>query len=138
MIPQVGQLVEVVVDNSFVHGYLSASSKHRAKPRKTVRGMVIGAPSWLKGPHVCLLNSETKTLNYIPEHRIVSINDNLIPIHKPVLDRVYSVTSSKTDEVYTIRLNGITRVWSCTCTGWQFNRKCKHTVKCELEAERIH
>lgn len=133
----IGSEVEVTIDTSHIVRYLANDSKHRAKPSEVLRGVVVGAPSWLRGPHVCLLNSETRALNYVPEHRIVAVNDKPVPVRKPIKDRVYHVTSSKTGEVYMVQLNSHTRLWSCTCTGWQFHRKCRHTVRCELQAELV-
>lgn len=133
----IGSEVEVTIDTTHIVRYLANDSKHRAKPSEVLRGVVVGAPSWLKGPHVCLLNSETKALNLVPEHRIVAVNNKPVPVRKPIKDRVYHVTSSKTGEVYMVQLNSHTRLWSCTCTGWQFHRKCRHTVRCELQAELV-
>lgn len=133
----IGSEVEVTIDTSHIVRYLANDSKHRAKPNEVLSGVVVGAPSWLKGPHVCLLNSETKALNLVPEHRIVAVNDKPVPVRKPIKDRIYHVTSSKTGEVYMVQLNSHTRLWSCTCTGWQFHRKCRHTVRCELQAELV-
>lgn len=134
---QIGSSLEVTIDMSHTLKYFADDSKARARKTEVLRGTVVGAPSWLKGPHVCLLNSETKVLNYIPEHRVVSVNDKPVAPKTLGRDRMFNVTSSKTGEVYTVRLNGQTRVWSCTCTGWQFHRKCRHTVRCELQAERV-
>jgi hypothetical protein len=133
----VGSMVEVTIDMSHTLQYFAYDSLHRARKSDVLRGTVVVAPAWLKGPHFCLLNSESKVLNYIPEHRILSVNDAPLKSKVKAKDRVYNVTSSKTGEVYTVHLNGQTRVWSCTCTGWQFHRKCRHTVRCELKAERI-
>ena len=133
----IGASLEVTIDMGHTLQYFAGDSKHRARKSDVLRGTVVGAPSWLKGPHVCLLNSETKALNYIPEHRIVAVNNAPVKPKTKSRDRVFSVTSSKTGEVYTVQLNGQTRVWSCTCTGWQFHRKCRHTVRCELQAERV-
>lgn len=133
----IGTDVEVTIDNSHIKTYLSNGSKHRVDLNQVLRGTIVGAPSWLKGPHVCLLNSETKVLNMVPEHRILSINNKPMAPKTIGRDRVFTVTSTKTDEVYTIRLNGQTRQWSCNCTGWQFHKKCRHTVRCEHKAERV-
>jgi hypothetical protein len=133
----IGSELEVTVDMSHTLQYFANDSKHRARKSDVLRGVVVGAPSWLKGPHVCLLNSETKALNLVPEHRIVAINDKPVKPKAPIKDRVYNVTSSKTGEVYIVQLNSQTRLWSCTCTGWQFHKKCRHTVRCELQAELV-
>ena len=133
----IGSELEFTVDMSHTLQYFADDSKHRARKSDILRGVVVGAPSWLKGPHVCLLNSETKALNMVAEHRILSVNDKPLAPKVKSRDRVFNVTSPKTGEVYTVRLNGQTRQWSCTCTGWQFHKKCRHTVRCEHQAERI-
>jgi hypothetical protein len=133
----VGIYVEVTIDNSHVIHTLADCSKHRVDRRQVLKGLVIESPKWLKGPHICLLNPDTKHTHFIPEHRIVEVNDKPIAARPRGSNLVYNVTSSKTGEVYIVRLNGMTRRWSCTCVGHQFHNKCRHTIKCELYAEKI-
>lgn len=132
-----GDVIEVTIDNSHVIHTLAPCSKHRVDRLQVLKGTVVGQPNWLKGPHICLLNSDNKVLNYIPEHRVVSVNDKPVVQKTKSRDRVFNITSSKTGEAYIVRLNGMTRLWSCTCTGFNFHKKCRHTVKCEHEAEKI-
>ena len=126
--PEIGSKVDVVIDNSFVCSYLAADSKHRAKPQDVIRGTVFAAPKWASD-HLCVINSDTKAQNFIPPHRIISINDTVV-VHAPVVeDKVLTVYSSKTGEPYYVSLNGRTGKWSCTCTGFQFHKKCRHAVR---------
>lgn len=134
---QIGSQIEITVSNDETVNRLTVDGQYRVPRRQILRGIVVGQPSWLQGPHVCLLNSETKVLNLVPQHRIVAINDKPVVQPTAIPDRVYQVASSKTGEQYTVRFDGMRRVWSCTCTGWQYHKRCRHCVRCELEAERL-
>jgi hypothetical protein len=130
MIPQVGQPVEVVVDNSFAHSYVSATSKHRAPPTMTLRGIVIETPAHMR-PHtgLSLLNMHNLVRNHIPGHRIISIGGVTVEKKPETKDRHFEVVSSKTGEKYQVMQNGLTKNWSCTCTGFQFHKKCRHVTR---------
>ena len=126
--PAIGSNINVVIDNQYVRRYLADDSKHRVQEQELIRGTVIAAPKWAED-HLCIINSATRAQNLIPPHRIISINDTVVE-HKPVVeDRVLTVYSSKTGEPYTVRMNGRTGKWSCTCTGFQFHKKCRHAVR---------
>lgn len=130
MIPQVGQLVEVVVDNSFANSYVSASSKHRVPSTMTLRGIVIETPAWMRSnTGLSILNIHNLVRNHIPTHRIVSIGGVTYEKKPETKDRHWEVASSKTGEKYTVMQNGITKNWSCTCTGFQFHKKCRHVTR---------
>ena len=132
--PEIGSKVDVVIDNSFVYSYLAADSKHRAKPQDVIRGTVFPAPTWASD-HLCVINSDTKARNLIPPHRIISINNTVVR-HKPVVkDVLLTVQSSKTGESYNVRMDGRTKKWSCTCTGFQFHKKCRHAVRAQQQYE---
>ncbi len=126
--PEIGSNVSVVIDNSFVHGYLIEGFKHLALPQETLSGTVVASPKWA-ADHLCILNSKTKAQNIIPPHKIISINDNVVEKKPVAQDRVLIVHSSKTGEPYTVRFDGRTRRWSCTCVGYQFHRKCRHATR---------
>lgn len=126
--PEIGSNVDVVIDNQHIRRYLAADSKHRAPEQELIRGVVFAAPKWAED-HLCVINSNNKARNYIPPHRIISINNTVVE-HKPVIeDKVLTVYSSKTGEPYYVSLNGRTRKWSCTCTGFQFHKKCRHAMR---------
>ena len=128
--PEVGQLVEVVLDDSFVHNYLADDSKHLARPTITIRGVVIDTPAWMRQHAVIsLLNLANEARCHIPAHRIVSIGGVKFD-QKPVTsDRVFEVISSKTGEKYHVVQSGRTKKWSCTCVGYQFHNRCRHIAR---------
>ncbi|CAB4140228.1 Zinc finger, SWIM-type [uncultured Caudovirales phage] len=126
--PEIGSNVDVVIDNSFVCSYLAADSKHRAQKQELIRGTVFAAPKWASD-HLCVINSVTKANNYIPPHRILSINNTKVEQKAVAKDKVLTVYSSKTGEPYTVRQDGRTGKWSCTCTGFQFHKKCRHSIR---------
>jgi hypothetical protein len=129
-IPVVGTSVEIVVDNSFAHGYMAPCSRHRAPVTLTLQGVVIPIPKWMeKHADVAIKNKQTGADNFIPKHRIISIGG--IKVEQPVVtkDVILQVVSSKTGETYTVRQDGRTKRWSCTCTGFQFHKKCRHSTR---------
>jgi hypothetical protein len=122
----VGSYVEVVIDTADSHRKMAPCSKHRVGLTTLLRGVVIESPKWC-ADHVCLINSDTRAHNYIPPHRILSINNKVVVQPKKVEDRVLTVKASKGDSTYTVQLNGVTKKWSCTCPGFQFKKaECKH------------
>lgn len=48
---------------------------------------------------------------------------------KPKVDRVqtWEVSSSKGDKTYTVEYDG--HSWSCTCSGFQYRKRCSHIEK---------
>lgn len=128
-----GDVIEVTIDNHHVIHTLAPCSKHRVDRLQVLKGTVVNPPKWLQGPHICIQNSENRVLNYIPEHRIVAVNNTPVVPKPQIEDRVVQVTSSRTGEVYLVRLNGVTKRWSCTCAGYRFKSKCSHILKCEQE-----
>lgn len=128
--PEVGQLVEVVLDDSFVHNYLADDSKHLAQPTMVIRGIVIVTPAWMRQhAAISIFNLANEARCHIPAHRIVSIGGAKFD-QKPVAsDRVFEVISSKTGEKYHVVQSGRTKKWSCTCVGYQFHNKCRHIAR---------
>lgn len=128
--PEVGQLVEIVLDDSFVHGYLAPCSKHRAQPTKTMRGVVIDTPPWMRQhAAISLLNLANEARCHIPAHRIISIGGVKFDKKPETKDRRFEVVSSKTGEKYEVVQNGRTKKWTCTCVGFQFHSKCRHVTR---------
>lgn len=130
----VGTDVEIVIDNSFNRGYMAPCSIHRAPPTLTMRGTVILIPKWMEQHcDVAIKNVDTGADNFIPKHRIISIGGMKIE-HAPVAkDVIFTVKSSKSG-TYTVRQDGRTKRWSCTCTGFQFHKKCRHTTQAQEAA----
>lgn len=129
-LPKPGTLVELVLDNSFVHHYLMPEAKHRSPPVLTIRGTVV--PSVRGMEHLLAVqNSQTGVLNHINPQRILRINDRPVAVKRtePRADRVVLIKSSRGNETYTVTLNGASGKWTCTCVGWQFKGKCRHVTQ---------
>ena len=129
-LPKEGTNVEIVLDNSFAHGYMERETAKRIQRTVTVSGVVVATPSWMKNQvDLTIINSITKARNYLSLNKILSIGgiDMVHPNKTP--DKILSVVSSKTGEVYTVRHDGVTKRWSCTCIGFQFHKKCRHTTR---------
>ena len=128
--PKEGSEVEIVLDNSFARGYMAPCSIHRAPPTLTVQGIVISTPKWMQQhADLTIINHTTKAHNFIPAHRIISIGGIKVVQPEIAADEIHSVQSSKTGEFYTVRKDGRTKRWSCTCTGFQFHKKCRHVAR---------
>ena len=131
-IPAEGSVVEVVLDNAPTRYTMAPCSVHRAQPTLTLRGVVVLTPKWMKSSaDLTILNSDTKGFNYIPMHKILSIGGIKVKQPKATADKILNMTSSKTGEVYTVRQDGRTKRWSCTCIGFQFHKKCRHVTKAQ-------
>lgn len=126
--PQVGSQVEVVIDTADSHRKMAPCSKHRVGVTTLLRGVVMESPKWC-ADHVCLINSDTRAHNYIPPHRILSINNQKVEPQPKTQDRVIMVNASKGGGTYTVQFNGVTKRWSCTCPGFVFKSKCKHVIQ---------
>jgi hypothetical protein len=133
----IGTLLEITIDNSHTKRIMTDCARHRVDAYQVLKGILVDSPNWLRGKWYCLQGANAKVLNMIPEHRVVSINDEPVVQKQKVKDRVFNFTSSKTGEVYTVTFNGITKRWHCTCVGFQFHNKCRHIIKGELVAEKI-
>jgi hypothetical protein len=125
MLAEIGSNVEVMIKD-----YEPYVPTGRRETTQTLRGVVVATPKWMTNfADLTLINSVTKAHNYIPEHKIISINNNKVEQKPVVQDKVLTVYSSKTGEPYTVRFDGRTRRWSCTCTGFQFHKKCRHSTR---------
>jgi hypothetical protein len=45
---------------------------------------------------------------------------------KPTEDKILLIKSSKGNETYTVKQNGVTKKWVCSCSGFQFRKSCRH------------
>ena len=95
--PPVGHQVEVVIDTADSHRKMAPCSKHRVGITTLLRGVVIESPKWC-ADHVCLINSDTRAHNYIPPHRILSINNQKFVQPAKTEDRVVTIKASKGHE----------------------------------------
>jgi len=125
IMPDPGTRIEVVVRD--YEPYLPTG---RRETTKSLVGIVIPTPKWMQ-VHAALsiLNEQTKAQNHIASHLIISIGG--VKVKQPTVtpDKVFTVISSKTGEPYTVRQDGRTKKWSCTCIGFQFHKKCRHVTR---------
>jgi hypothetical protein len=125
MLAEIGANVEVVIKD--YEPYLPTG---RRETTQTLSGVVVATPKWMTNfADITLINSVTKAHNYIPKHKIVSIGGVKLQQPKVTADKILTVYSSKTGEPYTVRQDGRTKKWSCTCTGFQFHKKCRHATR---------
>lgn len=124
-LPEIGTRVEVVVRN-----YVPDLRTGRREVQETIAGTVVATPKWMQlHSDLTVFNEHYKINNYIPMHKILSISGVKVEQPKATADVVLTVFSSKTGEPYTVRMDGRTKRWSCTCTGFQYHRKCRHTQR---------
>ena len=129
-LPAIGTRVEVVLNISVP--YLCTG---RRETTETIAGTVVATPKWMtQHSDLTLFNERDKINNYILMHRIVSISGVKIQQPKVTADVVLTVYSSKTGEPYNVRMDGRTKRWSCTCTGFQFHKKCRHSTRAAEDA----
>ena len=125
MLAEIGSTVEVVVSD--FAPYLPTG---RRETTQILRGVVVATPKWMaNNADLTIINSDTKAHNYIPKHRIISVGGVKLQHPKVTADKILQVSSSKTGEVYTVRQDGRTKRWSCTCIGFQFHKKCRHATR---------
>jgi hypothetical protein len=125
MLAEIGSTVEVVISD-----FASHLLTGRRETTATLRGVVVATPKWMaNNTDLTIFNSATKVYNYIPKHRIISIGGIKLSQPKVTADKILQVTSSKTGELYTVRQDGRTKRWSCTCVGFQFHKKCRHATR---------
>lgn len=129
--PAVGSTVEIVLDTSFVHGYLTPDAKHRVAPTTLIKGTVVPTPKWM-GERLAVVNSVTKATNYIDLTRVLSINNQQVEQPKAKLkDRLFVVNSSRGKGQYRVQFVASTQRWSCDCAGFQFRGACRHVEDCK-------
>ena len=128
--PDAGQVVELLVDTSYVHRYLVDSAKHLVAPQTVMRGTVVPTPSHMAGC-LTMVNSVTGATNYISHHDIISINNQAVVQPKPTEDKILLIKSSKGNETYTVKQNGVTKKWVCSCAGYTFKKTCRHVLEAQ-------
>jgi hypothetical protein len=126
MVPKIGSYVEVVVDNSFANSIMLPEAKHREPPLRRISGTVIASPRRMED-YLTILNLNNKVTNCIARNLIVSINDTPVDKVPVTADKVFTVKN------YTIRQDGISKRWSCSCIGFQYRKHCKHVEQCQKE-----
>jgi hypothetical protein len=125
MLAEIGSTVEVVIRD-----FAPYVPTGRRETTQTLRGVVVATPKWMQShTDLSIINSVTKAHNHIPAHIILSVGGVELQQPKVTADKVLTVYSSKTGEPYTVRQDGRTKKWSCTCTGFQFHKKCRHATR---------
>lgn len=132
--PALGSQVHIVIDTSHIHRYLAPDAKHRVGATETLTGVVVASPKWF-ADHVSIVNHVTKVTNHIPVHRIVRMNNEQVVQPAKTEDVVVNVAASKGDGVYTVRQDGVTKKWSCTCPGYTWKKTCKHVTEVKVKHE---
>lgn len=124
-LPEVGTRIEVVIRDH--EPYLPTG---RRETTQVLIGTVVPVPKWMQiHAALAIVNERSKATNYIAEHQIVSIGGVQVVQPAVTADQIFTVISSKTGEPYTVRQDGRTKKWSCTCVGFQFHKKCRHVTR---------
>lgn len=123
--PSPGTRVEVIIRTR--EPYVPTG---RRDATQSIVGTVVVTPKWML-PHAALtlINERTKANNFVPLHAIVSVGGVSVKQHAVTPDQVFTVISSKTGEPYTVRQDGRTKRWTCTCIGFQFHKSCRHVKR---------
>lgn len=130
MLPAVGTRVEVVIDHSFVHGYMEPAARHRSPAQLTIQGTVVEPAKWMS-EYMAILNHQTGVTCYLTSNQIISVNNVRVERAAPTEDQVVIIRSERTGEAYTVKQNGVTKKWHCSCVGFQFKHKCKHVLQAQ-------
>lgn len=120
-VPEVGSQVRVVV--RFTESLLSSPSTYRDTE---YRGQVVVPNKWDSGSSFKLFTGNPAwPYSIIDIDRVVDIEYISGKAGKAVKSdvRTFTVNGSRGSK-YTVTQNGTK--WSCTCTGFQYHRKCKH------------
>ena len=128
--PAAGQAVELLLDTGHVHSYLVKEVKHLVAPKTVMRGTVVPTPPHMAG-HLTMVNSVTGATNYISHHDIISINNQAVVQPKPTEDKILLIKSSKGNETYTVKQNGVNKKWVCSCAGYTFKKTCRHVLEAQ-------
>jgi hypothetical protein len=124
--------VELVVNSAHVHAYLTDDAKHRRAPKVQITGTWVKSPKWF-ADYVTVENATTGRTHHVPHYLILQVNEVTPDVPQITSDRTFEVPASKGGTPYKVTQNGVTKKWSCTCSGWQFRQKCRHVT--ELQAK---
>jgi SWIM zinc finger len=87
-------------------------------------------PKWVEYPAIALSTGDRQfPVRIIAKNNIIKINDNIVEpkfVAEPVAKRTIKVTGSK-GNTYLVTIDG--KYKSCTCSGFQFRRNCRHIVE---------
>jgi len=89
-------------------------------------------PKWVDYPAIALSTGERSfPIRIIAREHIIKIGDKPVEhkfVAEPVTKRTIKVSGSK-GSTYLVTIDG--KYKSCTCSGFQFRRSCKHIVGVE-------
>ena len=94
----------------------------------THSGEEVTVPKWVDYPAIALSTDERNfPVRIIAKESIVKINNETTKfVAEPVEKRTIKVSGSK-GSTYFVTING--KYKSCTCSGFQFRRNCRHIVE---------
>ena len=114
---------------------MNITVQHNLYGRKTTTvysGEEMPLPKWVEYPAIALSTGDRQfPIRIIAKNDIIKINDNVVEpkfVAEPVAKRTIKVSGSK-GITYLVTING--KYKSCTCSGFQFRRSCKHVVGVE-------
>jgi hypothetical protein len=94
-------------------------------------GEEVSVPKWVDYPAVALTTGDRKfPVRIIAREHIVKINGDVVTskVIIPANKRQFQVTGTN-GNTYVVTVDGAYK--SCTCSGFQFRRSCKHIVGVE-------
>lgn len=134
-LPAVGQPCTLRYDNSFARSYQARGEYNRVPAELVLVGVVIPSVPGLED-HVTLHNTTTGQKHIVPKHRILAVEGVVVDAPAPdaARDEMFRVTAVKTGKVYTVihQQANHRNTWTCTCTGYQFRRNCRHILAAKV------
>jgi len=95
----------------------------------TYEGEEVSLPKWVEYPAIALATGERSfPVRIIAREHIVKINGDTIEpkVSIPTTKRQFQVSGSN-GNTYVVTVDGAYK--SCTCSGFQFRRNCRHIVE---------
>jgi hypothetical protein len=121
-IPVVGSDVEVIVANHFGAAQIPSGPKTR-----TYTGRVVAPYKWLDDRQFCMTGNAEWPTRVIHTNNIVKLRIIKGKAKKINTDiEIFTVKGSKGNS-YTVTKSS--NGWTCTCTGFEFRRSCKHVAE---------
>lgn len=121
-IPVVGSDIEVVVSNRFGEAQIPPGPK-----TFTYVGKVVAPYKWLDDRQFCMTGSAEWPTRVIHTNNIVHLRVIKGKTKKVNTDvEIFKVKGSRGND-YTVTKSS--RGWTCTCTGFEFRRSCRHVAE---------
>ena len=93
-----------------------------ATPTIDIRGKLTNVPKWCDPKTIALIRDYDGGLSLISHNLIVKIDGKKFKAEQPKV-KSWSIAGSKGATYVVMETNGR---FSCTCTGFQFRKSCKH------------